>query len=166
MFPETLPTLQHWENNLWQPAPRITPTEKQWSHIQQSREPMLCSLLRSLKRALLTYFTTTPVTLISCLFRVWAEALQAHHTPNFLVLVTSFSCAGLQQKDQHCSVTSVWRQRAAEQRKKRWRFCLHSGREEFLKALSKQRKWAWLLGTIHKYESQMLTSGVPYESQH
>lgn len=59
--------LYNTENNLWQPAPRTTPTEKQWSHIQQSREPMLCSLLQSLKRALLTYFTSIPLTLISCL---------------------------------------------------------------------------------------------------
>lgn len=72
-----LSLLYNTETNLWQPAPRTTPTEKQWSLIQQPREPMLCSLLQRPKRALLTYFTSIPVMLISCL---WSQNLGCSHT--------------------------------------------------------------------------------------
>lgn len=142
-------------------------------YLRESREPALCSLLQSPKRALHTYFTSIPVTLISCLWsqNLGCELKLCRHTTfprmaqrflgaSHLILLCRPPTEGLALL---CH-PSLKTKRAAEQRKKRWRFCLHSGREEFLKALSKQRKWAWLLGTIHKYESQMLTSGVSYEN--
>lgn len=173
LFSETLPTLQHCKNNLWQPAPRTTPTEKQWSLIQQPREPMLCSLFQSPKRALLMYFISIPVTLISCLWgqNLGCELKLCRHTTfprmaqwflgaSHLVLL----CMSPTEGPALLGHPSLKTKRTAEQRKKKWRFHFHSWRENFLKALSKQRKWAWMLGTMLKCESQMLTSGVPYES--